>query len=64
MGASKTKKELEGGHRSAAPVEPERKLVKVGLPVLAVGPVVRTAQPCLEVSEHLMDTGEDDLGAF
>jgi len=64
MGASKTKKGLEGGHRSAASVEPERELVKVGLQVLALDPMVRTAQPRLEVSEYLMDAGEDDLGAF
>ena len=64
MGASKTKKGLEGGHRSAASVEPERELVKVGLQVLALDPMVRTAQPRLEVPEHLMDAGEDDLGAF
>ena len=64
MGASKTKKGLEGGHRSATPFEPEHELVKVGLQVLALDPVVRTAQPRLEVPEHLMGAGEDDLGAF
>ena len=64
MGASKTTKGLEGSHRSAAPVEPERELLKGGLQVPALDPVVRTAQPRLEVPEHLMDAGEDDLGVF
>lgn len=37
---------------------------RLGLQVLVLDPVVRTAQPRLEGPEHLMDAGEDDLGAF
>ena len=50
---------LERRHWGPTPVEPERELVEIGLEVLVVDPMMRPAQPRLEVAEDPVDPRQD-----
>jgi hypothetical protein len=45
--AAEAEERLEGRHRRALPIEPERELVQVGLEVLGAHPVVRPPARCV-----------------
>lgn len=60
--SAESEQRAEAVERVEAPIEPERKLVEVGLQVLVADAVVHPSEPRLEVAEHQVDERQVLLG--
>jgi len=59
---AKAQDRLKRCHRGPAAIEPERKLVKIGLEVRGVDPMMGPPEPGLQIGEDAMDPGQHARG--